>query len=220
MSSEPIKPNPSSFGNEDVKVVEEEILYQGFHRIKRIRLQHRLYKGGWSQEFDREVSDKGSAASVVVYDPQLQAVCLVEQFRIATYEPNKPESSPWAQEIVAGMIDKEGEQPDQLIRRELHEEAGLEASYLEKITSYWVSPGGSSTRMHIYVALCDLSEAGGIFGLDEEHEDILAFVVPLKTVYQSALIDESSNAATLIGLQWLTLNQERMYHIWQSLKGE
>ena len=205
------------FGAEDVEVLKESLAYQGFHRVKQIRLKHRLYKGGWSEEMDREVSDRGSAASVVVYDPALEAVGLVEQFRIATHGTGK---APWSREIVAGMIDKEGELPEEVVRRELAEEAGLIPDYLEKITSYWVSPGGSSARMHIYIALCDLSEAGGIYGLEDEHEDILALVSPLKTVYQSAIVGESSNAATLIGLQWLTLNQERMYHVWHALKGK
>lgn len=208
------------FGQKDLEIFDETFVYQGFHRIKRLRLKHRLYGGGWSETVDREISDKGSAASVVVYDPVLESVCLVEQFRVATFRPEQPNKSPWSTEIVAGLIDGEDESAEAVVRRELIEEAGLEPSYLEKITSYWVTPGGSSARMHIFAALCDLSEAGGIYGLDDEHEDILALVAPLKTVYQFALVEESSNAATLIGLQWLTLNRERMYHIWHDLIGK
>ena len=214
------------FGKNDIEIIEQKDVYQGFHRITKIRLRHRLYGGGWSEVIEREVSAKGSAASVVVYDPELDAVCLVEQFRAATLDVNSTKStkdnaseatsSPWSLEIVAGMIDKESESPDEVVLRELQEEAGLSPRYIEEITSYWVSPGGSSARMHIFIALCDLSNAGGIYGLDEEHEDILAVVVPRKTVYQSSLAGHSSNAATLIGLQWLTINRERMYHIWHS----
>ena len=208
------------YGDKDVKIIDETIVYEGFHRIKRLRLQHKLYDGSWSAAIDREILDRGSSASVVVYDPILDAVCLVEHIRIATLQAKQADSSAWSTEIVAGMIDKEDESPEQVVRRELFEEAGLRADYLEKITSYWVTPGGSSARMHIYVALCDLSDAGGIYGLDYEHEDILALIEPLKTVYQSALVDESSNAATLIGLQWLTLNRERMYYIWHAQHGK
>ena len=214
------------FGKNDVEIIEQKDVYQGFHRITKMRLRHRLYEGGWSEVIEREVSAKGSAASVVVYDPELDAVCLVEQFRVATLDVNSTKStkdkaseatsSPWSLEIVAGMLDKEDENPEELVRRELQEEAGLNPSHIEKITSYWVSPGGSSARMHIYVALCDLQNAGGIYGLEEESEDILAEVVPLETVYQYSINEESSNAATLIGLQWLTLNRERLYHKWKA----
>ena len=215
----------ASFGCNDVEVLEQEEVYAGFHRIVRMRLRHRLYKGGWSNTIEREVSARGEAASVVVYDPKLDAVCLVEQFRAATISKPSQASdslsnvrtcSPWSLEIVAGMLDKEGENPEELVRRELQEEAGLNPSHIEKITSYWVSPGGSSARMHIYVALCDLQKAGGIYGLKEENEDILAEVVPLSTVYQCAIQEESSNASTLIGLQWLTINKERLYHMWKT----
>ena len=215
------------FSSEDVEIIEQEEVYSGFYRIVRMRLRHRLYSGGWSNPIDREISDRGEAASVVVYDPELDAVCLVEQFRAATMRQSSdvinasnneipPSHSPWSLEIVAGMLDKEGETPEELVRRELQEEAGLTPSYIEKITSYWVSPGGSSARMHIYVALCDLQNAGGIYGLEEESEDILAEVVPLETVYQYSINEESSNAATLIGLQWLTINRERLYHKWKA----
>ena len=108
-----------------------------------MRLKHRFYKGGWSEVIDREVSDRGSAARLVTCDPSAYAVFLLEQFRMA---PQSAEKSPWSLEIFAGMIDKESESPDEVVHRELVEEAGLVPDYLEKITSYWVSPGGSSAR--------------------------------------------------------------------------
>lgn len=45
-----------------------------------------------------------------------------------------------------------------------------------------------------------MSGAEGIYGLDDEQEDILVVVVPRESVYQSALADETGNAAPLIGL--------------------
>ena len=59
------------FNSEDVELLEQEEVYSGFHRIVRMRLRHRLYGGGWSNPIDREISDRGEAASVVVYDPCL-----------------------------------------------------------------------------------------------------------------------------------------------------
>ena len=59
---------------------------------------------------------------------------------------------------------------------------------------------GLLCQKYIYVALCDLSGAEGIYGLDDEQEDILVVVVPRESVYQSALADETGNAAPLIGL--------------------
>lgn len=201
----------SDYSDGDFEIVEENVLYTGFHQLRRYRLCHRLHAGGWTPLIEREVSVRGTAAAAVLFDPNLGAVCMLEQFRIATMAG---ESAPWCLEIVAGLIDNPEESPEQVIVREIYEEAGLHADYLEKITSYWVSPGGSAARMHIYVALCDLSQAGGIYGLDTEHEDILVRVLPLDDVYQFALQSDHSNAASLIGLQWLTLNRRQMYDKW------
>jgi ADP-ribose pyrophosphatase len=204
----------SDYSHSDFEILDEALVYRGFHELRRYRLRHRLHAGGWSGLVEREVSMRGTAASAVIYDPGMDAVCMVEQFRVATLQPD---SAPWCLEIVAGLIDKPDESPGQVIYREIQEEAGLTPEYLEPITSYWVSPGGSAARMHIFAALCDLSSAGGIYGLDEEHEDILVRVLPRELVYQTALESSRSNAASLIGLQWLTLNRQRMYDIWQRL---
>ena len=116
MSSKSDIARMASFGCNDVEVLEQEEVYAGFHRIVRMRLRHRLYKGGWSNTIEREVSARGEAASVVVYDPKLDAVCLVEQFRAATISKPSQASdslsnvrtcSPWSLEIVAGMLDKD-----------------------------------------------------------------------------------------------------------------
>ncbi len=204
------------FSLDDFEILDQEQLYKGFHELRRFRLRHRLHQGGWSEEMLREVSVRGSAAACAVYDPQLDAVCMVEQFRVAT---SLEGDLPWSLEIVAGLIDKAGEPAEAVIRRELREEAGIQPAHVEMITRYWVSPGGSAARMHLFVALCDLSQIeGGIFGLDEEHEDILVRVLPLETVHQSAISGQNSNAASLIGIQWLLLNRQKLYDKWQSLK--
>lgn len=204
------------FSRDDFEILGEETLFRGFHELRRFRLRHRLHEGGWSEEMLREVSVRGTAAACAIYDPDMDAVCMVEQFRVATSFQG---DVPWSLEIVAGLLDKPDESPESVIRRELQEEAGIEPGHLELATRYWVSPGGSAARMHLYVGLCDLSQVeSGIFGLDEEHEDILVRVVPLESVYQYSVSGQNSNAASLIGLQWLLLNRQKLYDKWQDIK--
>lgn len=204
------------FSGKDFEILGVEQRYEGFHEIRRFRLRHRLHQGGWSDEMLREVSVRGSAAACAVYDPDRDLVCMVEQFRVAT---SLEGDLPWSLEIVAGLIDKEGESAEQVIRRELAEEAGISPRVILPVTRYWVSPGGSAARMHLFVALCNLSEVKEeVFGLDDENEDILVRVLPLKNVHEYAISHENSNAASLIGLQWLLLNRQTLYDNWQKLK--
>ena len=84
-----------------VEILDKTICYNGFFRIERYRLRHRLYSGAWSRELTRELFERGHAAAVLPYDPILDAVVLVEQFRIGALEAP---GDPWLLEIVAGVM--------------------------------------------------------------------------------------------------------------------
>lgn len=186
----------------DVDIIEETTLYSGFFTMLGYRLRHRLFAGGWSEIITRELVHRGEASAAILYDPKHHLVGLVEQFRVGALHS---EYGPWCLEVVAGMVE-EGEAVDALIRREIVEEAGIEHAELLPITSYYSTPGGCGEKIHLFCALCDLSNAGGIYGLDEEGEDIRFCVLEPEVVFTDMLQGRTNNAATLIGLQWLQLN--------------
>src|SRR3989338_685097 len=93
----------SDYGLDDVALVSRTAGYRGFFSIDTIRLRHKLFAGGWSREFERELFMRGHAAGVLLYDPDLDKVVLVEQFRIGAIEDAQRDGrSPWLLEIVAG----------------------------------------------------------------------------------------------------------------------
>lgn len=195
----------SCFGKEDVEIVEQKPVFEGFFRMLHYRIRHKLFAGGWSQTFSRELFQRGEAAGAVLYDPVLDRLGLVDQFRIGAIES---EYGPWCLEVVAGSYE-DGEPPDALIRREIEEEAGItELLGLLPITQYYSTPGACSERIHLYCALCDLSSAGGIHGLDYEHEDIRLDTFCPDEVFAQMYQSRVNNAATLIALQWLAMNRE------------
>ena len=69
------------------------------------------------------------------------------------------------------MID-EGETPEAVCHRESMEEAGITLDKLTKALSYLSSPGGTTERLHIFIAKTDASQAHGVHGLESESEDI------------------------------------------------
>lgn len=95
------------------------------------------------QPFDRYVIHHPGAVAVVAVDDRRQAT-LVRQLRPAV----------WASvlEIPAGTCDVDGEPPEETARRELAEEAGLEAGQLRLLAATWNSPGVSDQRTRIYLA--------------------------------------------------------------------
>ncbi|MFI2812966.1 NUDIX domain-containing protein [Microbulbifer sp. M83] len=199
------------FSTDAVEVVERETVFDGFFKMLRLRLRHRLFRGGWSEIFTRELFVRDNAVGVLLFDPRREQVGLIEQFRVGALE--RP-YGPWCLEVVAGMVER-GESLEEVARREVQEESGLEVGRLEPIHSYLPSPGGSSERLHLFCACVDLGEAGGIFGLPEEQEDIRLRVLPLDTLLATLAGDSPDagavdNAATLICLQWLQLHRERL----------
>jgi len=194
--------NPQ-FNRDDVKIIRREDLYKRFFRAEKIVLQHKLFAGGWGKEIGRELFVRGEAVAVILYDPVHDLIGMVEQFRIgALAEPN----GPWCYEVVAGILEN-NESPEEVARRELIEEANISPNQLLYICNFLPSPGGSNEKIHLYCGLCDLTQAGGIFGLPEEGEDIQVHVLAAEEVFAELLKGRFNNAAALIGLQWLQLNR-------------
>lgn len=149
-----------------IEIRDREIAYQGFFRIDRYRLRHRLYSGGWSGEISREIFERGNAVGVLLYDPARDALVLIEQFRLAAHLAGFPA---WEIEIVAGIIDRAGESALDVVRREAQEEAGLVIDgEILPIHRYLTSPGGSTETVALYCGRVDAGDAGGIHGLTDE----------------------------------------------------
>jgi 8-oxo-dGTP pyrophosphatase MutT (NUDIX family) len=91
-------------------------------------------------------------------------------------------------ELPAGLCDVDGEDPVAVARRELLEEAGLEAAEWTHLTSTYSSPGISSEVMHFYLAQ-DLRPADrGDFVLEHEEADMETFWVPFADLH-AAVVD-------------------------------
>jgi len=176
-----------------------ETLHDGFYRMDRVRFRHALHGGGQSPSIERELFVRGDVVGVLPWDPANGLVLLVQQFRIGAMRQSP---DPWLWEIVAGMIDGD-ETPLEVARREAREEAGLEFDRLEPISRYLASPGASTEEVHLFAGECDLGAAGGLHGLADEDEDILARVFPVERAIEMLDTGEVRNALSIIALQWL-----------------
>ncbi|MBF0676490.1 NUDIX domain-containing protein [Pseudomonas sp.] len=193
-----------------VDIVRRENCFTGFYRLDRLHLRHRQFSGEMGPQISRELFVRHDAVCVLPYDPQRDEVVLIEQFRIGALGKR---DNPWLLELVAGLIDTD-EAPEQVARREAVEEAGLTLGVLWPITDYFPSPGGSDERVHLYLARCDSSAAGGVHGLAEEGEDIRVHVLSFGAALQALKEGYIDNAASIIALQWLALNRDEVRNLW------
>jgi ADP-ribose pyrophosphatase len=87
------------------------------------------------------VRQRGSVAALPVHDDG--RVTLVQQYRYAV------DALVW--ELPAGRRDL-GETPEEGARRELEEEVGLRPRFLERLSTFWTTPGFCDEVMHLFRA--------------------------------------------------------------------
>lgn len=193
----------------DVELVERETLFQGYFRMCRYWVRHRLYAGGMGPKISREVFERGPAVAVLPYDPVRREVVLIEQFRAGAYAAGHPA---WIVETIAGMV-KPGEAPEEVAAREALEEAGLTFSGpLTRIARHFTSPGACDEYCDVMVGACDSAAAGGVHGLADEHEDIRVLVLPFGRALEMVERAEILGGPAVMALFWLKANESRTFY--------
>lgn len=207
------------FTQQDVSLIHNKTGYDGFFSIKQYAVQHALFKGGKSKVIVRECLERGHAVGILAYDPWLDNIILLEQFRIGAYvnihsaDTSADVNSPWLLEIIAGIVET-GESHEEVAHREALEEAGCRLLHLEPIGDFYSSPGGSSETTKLYCACVHSDDVAGVYGLEEEGEDIQVMVVPFDKAVQWLKEGRLNNASTIISIQWLMMNRDEIKQLW------
>ncbi|MEK7302243.1 MAG: ADP-ribose diphosphatase [Pseudomonadota bacterium] len=198
--------------NMDVEILEKTICFEGFFRLERYRLRHRLFNGDWSRPLVRELFERGHAAAILPYDPIRDEVILIEQFRVGALAAP---GGPWLLEIVAGVIEG-NETTEEVVKRESMEEADCVITDLIPLYDFLVSPGGTTERVALFCGRVDAAHAGGIHGAANEGEDIKVHVATLDAALALVKSGRINSASSIIALQWLALNRSHVQTLWLS----
>lgn len=189
-----------SYTSKDVEVTSRELLFSGFIQVEKVSLRHRLFnQSEYTPVLQRELVHRPETAGVLLYNDQKQQFALIEQFRVGALDDSQ---SPWQLEIIAGVLDG-NESPEGCIRRESLEESGCEVQDLEHLFSFYPSAGACSELFHLYVAETELPAVGGVFGVDDEGENIQLHLFSYSEI--QTLLDSGRlrNAPVIMALQWL-----------------
>ena len=174
-------------------------------KVEEATLRHERFDGTLSRKVKRVNFERGDGVGVLMYSEQTEQILLVEQFRYPAYaniQRNGSGESPWLLEIVAGVKDDNG---CAVAQREIMEETGVEhVCPLEHLTTFFVSPGGTSERIELYLARVtlgdDLLEHAG---LTSEGEDIKTHLIPFADALQLVADGRIQDGKTIIALYML-----------------
>lgn len=196
------------FSRDDVQVKSRSLPYARYFDVEDVTLRHQRFDGGMSAEIERTVMRSADAVTVLPYDPILDQVVLVEQFRPAAFV--RGDNNPWVLEPIAGRCDSD-ESVETVARREAQEEAGLSLLSLEKIGNYYPSPGCLSEYLYSFLGVVDLSKSkASVHGLDAEGEDIQTHFLSYEQAMHLIETGEAENGPLLLSLMWLTANRNRL----------
>jgi ADP-ribose pyrophosphatase len=173
-----------------MNIKDRKILYEGFYKLSELTVQD------GSEEYQRIRFEPGEAVAALVLDTTRQRYPLVRQFRVGAEAD--------VLELPAGMLDKEGESPEEALRREIKEELGYKVDHLEQIIQIYPSPGANAERITIYYA--EVSEKiapGG--GEASEGEKITAE----EFTWDELIAEPLQDAKTLIAVQWAQLRKAK-----------
>ncbi|WP_316014307.1 NUDIX domain-containing protein [Roseobacter sp. HKCCA0434] len=201
----------SGLGRDDVELHGRTRPYVDYFAVEDLEVSHATFAGGRQGPMRRAIFATGDAVAVLPFDPRTGQVLLIEQFRPAPLA--RGAGVPWLLEPVAGRIDS-AEDPEATARREAREEAGVELGRLDPLPPFYSSPGTVTEKMFCYVAECDLSDAGGIHGLDDEHEDIRSILVDTDALGEVLGSGEVENGPLLALIQHLLLHRARLLQEW------
>ncbi|KAA9135985.1 NUDIX domain-containing protein [Microbacterium caowuchunii] len=169
----------------DPDVVASDLVYRG--AIWDVRSDTVRYNDG---RIVRQYVVHPGAAAVIALDDEGR-VLLIQQYR----HPIRHRD--W--EVPAGLLDVAGESPEQAARRELAEEADLEASSWEPLVSMFTTPGGNDEIVHLFLAR-GLSTRAEAHHREEEEADIRMRWVPLEDAVTAVLEGRLRNGILMTGV--------------------
>lgn len=169
------------------KTLHSETIYEG--RIIDVRVEDVQLPNG--KQSKRELIDHPGAVAIIAQTPD-DKILAVRQYRKALGKA--------IVEIPAGKLEQ-GEEPELTAVRELEEETGYTCEKLEKVISFYTSPGFANELVHLYVAK-GLTKKGEQSADEDEFLDLLHLSIEeMEEMLDSQEIHDAKTAYAIMYLK-------------------
>lgn len=166
--------------------------YDGHLKVDVIEL-----KGKRDNKVIREVITKRSAVGAIIYNTESEKYIFVKQWR--------PGPKDYIIEIAAGLLDVEGEDPSDCMKREILEETGYKTdSIITLVDEYYSSPGFTDEKLTLFYV--EVSEKiNEELGVDDEEIELVEMDY---TTLTHNLMD-FKDGKTVLALYKLIINKKK-----------
>jgi ADP-ribose pyrophosphatase len=173
-------------------------IFDDFFKVDEAYLRYERFDSTMSPVVRRLNFERGDSVAALIFKPETRRIVLVNQFKYPTYQKGPG----WITETMAGMVD-DGEDSETAVRREILEETGYSPRRLEHISTFYLSPGGTSERIILYYAEVDDEKTSAGGGLAEEGEDIVNVELSVEDALAQVSSGEIADAKTIIAILWI-----------------
>lgn len=174
-------------------------LFDDFFKVDEVHVRYEQFDGHMSAPVRQLVFERGDSVAAILMHEETGGVILIKQFRYPTYEKGPG----WIIEAVAGKLEDD-ELPEEAIRREIVEEVGYAVTDLTHISTFYLSPGGASERIILFLArVSNTDKIAGGGGLETENEDIQTITFSFPELWAALESGQIVDAKTLVGILWL-----------------
>ena len=149
-------------------------------------------------ELTREYVDHNGAVAVLAFNEK-EELLLMKQYR-------RPVGK-FLMELPAGLLDVPGESLLDCAKRELAEEAGLDAASWSELISFHTTPGGNNEAITVFVAK-GLSVTNLVFEATGEEADMPKSWVPIKEAVKLVLKGQIMSPSAVVGIMAYQLSKD------------
>jgi ADP-ribose pyrophosphatase len=146
------------------------------------------------------------------YDQYAEKVLLIERFRVGALGEV---AGPWQIELPSGMYDPEGLSTEDRAFIEAETVARLSLMDVETISRFLASPSSTNEKVYLYCGGVVFDEAGDQHWAAGLRDEVSCHVMNREEAFEAMREGYINNAVTIIALQWLQLNYQRLQEKWR-----
>ena len=188
------------------------MFFQGGICVKELTTKSKyLYRGKIINLCLDEVSlpnGKKSTREVVEHPGAVVIIPLLHDGRVAVIKQYRKPADEILIEFPAGKIEQ-NEDPLNCAKRELLEETGYKANTFTKLSSFYTTPGFSNEFIYLYLAEGLIKEQQQL----EQDEFLEVEFYCIEELMKMVLNNKIKGGKTIIGLLWLKLLKQGVFHV-------